>query len=113
MIANAVAVFCVFGMVVGQLLFKVSASALADSGTFFSIRGVSALVSALALYGFTSIGWVWALQKVELGRIYPLMALAFVLVPLGSHFAFGESFPPQYFVGIGMIVIGIILTVTV
>jgi drug/metabolite transporter (DMT)-like permease len=113
MIAYAVGGLCVLGIVIGQLLFKVTASALADSGSFFSIKVASTLLLALCLYGVTTVGWVWALQKVELGRIYPLMALAFVLVPLGSHFAFGETYPPQYFVGISMIVAGIIVAVRV
>jgi drug/metabolite transporter (DMT)-like permease len=51
------------------------------------------------------------LQRVELGRVYPLMALAFALVPLGSHFVFGERFQSQYFVGVAMIVAGIVVAV--
>jgi drug/metabolite transporter (DMT)-like permease len=51
------------------------------------------------------------LQKIELGRVYPLMAMAFVLVTLGSHFIFGERFQPQYFVGVALIMIGIVVTV--
>ncbi len=49
--------------------------------------------------------------KNELGRVYPLMALAFVLVPIGSHFVFGERFQPQYFVGVAIIMVGIFITV--
>jgi drug/metabolite transporter (DMT)-like permease len=113
MTAYLVGLLCVFGIVVGQILFKVSASALAEGGTFFSARWLVSLVGAFALYGVTSVGWVWALQKVDLGRIYPLMALAFVLVPIASHFTFGESYPPQYFVGIAMIVVGILVAVKV
>lgn len=113
MIAYAVGFFCVLGLVAGQLLFKASASSLAESGSFFSTRVATTLLLAMALYGVTSIGWVWALQRVSLGRIYPLMALAFVLVPLGSHFVFGERFSPQYFVGIALIMAGIVVAVKV
>jgi drug/metabolite transporter (DMT)-like permease len=38
-----------------------------------------------------------------------LMALAFVIVPIGSHFVFGERFQPQYFVGVALIMVGIIV----
>lgn len=111
MIIYAAAILCVVGLAVGQILFKVSATALSESGTFFAIKPAAILFAAMCLYGVTSVAWVWILQKVELGRIYPLMALAFVLVPLGSHLVFGERFQPQYFVGVAMIMVGIFITV--
>lgn len=111
MITYGVAVLCVIGLAVGQILFKISATALTESGTFFAIKPATTLFAAMCLYGITSVAWVWVLQKVELGRVYPLMALAFVLVPLGSHLFFGERFQSQYFIGVAMIMAGIIITV--
>lgn len=104
-----VAIFCVFGMAIGQILFKISANGLAVSGTFFSFKTFAALFTAICLYGLTSISWVWVLQRTELGRVYPLMALAFVLVPIGSYFVFGERFQIQYFLGVALIVAGILV----
>ncbi|MGY4493059.1 4-amino-4-deoxy-L-arabinose-phospho-UDP flippase [Pseudomonas sp. TE3610] len=106
-----VALFCVFGIAAGQILFKLSASALHKSGSFFDPTTLITLCSAFALYGITTIGWVWVLQKAELGKVYPLMALAFVVVPIGSYFFFQEKFSPQYFVGVAMIIGGIIIAV--
>lgn len=40
-----------------------------------------------------------------------MMALAFVLVPLASHWLFGERFQPQYFIGIVLIMTGIVVAV--
>jgi len=37
------------------------------------------------------------------------MALAFVLVPLGSHLVFGEKFQFQYYLGVALIVSGIVV----
>lgn len=111
MIIYVIATLCVVGLALGQILFKVSATALSESGTFFAIKPAAILAAALFLYGITSIAWVWVLQKVELGRVYPLMALAFVLVPFGSYLVFGERFQPQYFIGVAMIVVGIFVSV--
>lgn len=111
MLVQIVAIFCVIGLAIGQVLFKVSATALSETGSFFAPKTVATLFSAVALYAITSVAWVWVLQKVELGRVYPLMALAFVLVPLGSHLVFGERFQPQYFVGVALIMIGIVVAV--
>jgi drug/metabolite transporter (DMT)-like permease len=111
MITYGVAILCVVGLAVGQILFKISATTLTESGTFFAIKPAATLLAAMCLYGITSVAWVWVLQKVELGRVYPLMAFAFVLVPLGSHLVFGERFQSQYFVGVAMIMAGIFIAV--
>ena len=110
MLVQIIAILCVIGLAIGQILFKVSATSLTQTGSFFAPKTAAILFAALALYGTTTIAWVWVLQKVELGKVYPLMALAFILVPLGSHFIFGERFHIHYFIGIAMIVSGIIVT---
>lgn len=106
-----IALLCVIGIASGQILFKLSAASLAKTNSFLAPQTASLLAASLALYGVTTIAWIWVLQKSELGRIYPLMALAFVIVPLGSHIFFGERFPPMYFVGVAMIMAGIVITV--
>lgn len=106
-----IALLCVLGIAIGQILFKLSAIALKDSGSFFELKTALTLLSAFALYGITTIAWVWVLQKSDLGKIYPLMALAFLLVPLGSWVVLGERFSPQYFIGVALIVSGIVITV--
>lgn len=106
-----VAILCVVGLAIGQILFKMSGAAWAQTGSIFAFRTVAPLIAAMSLYAITSVAWVWVLQKTELGRVYPLMALAFILVPIGSHFVFGERFQLQYFVGVALIMIGIVVTV--
>jgi drug/metabolite transporter (DMT)-like permease len=106
-----VALICVLGIAAGQILFKLSASTMQKAGTIFDMATLATLFSAFALYGITTIAWVWVLQKIELGKVYPLMALAFVIVPVGSHLIFGEKFQPQYFLGVAVIIAGIIITV--
>lgn len=106
-----VAFICVVGIAVGQILFKLSAASLARTGSLFALQTMAILGSAFVLYGLTTIAWVWVLQKIELGRAYPLMALAFVMVPIGSHFFLGERFNSQYFLGVVIIMIGIIVAV--
>lgn len=106
-----IALLCVVGIAAGQILFKLSAISLQRTGTFFDVQTILILGSAFALYGLTTIAWVWVLQKIELGKAYPLMALAFVLVPIGSHFILGERFQMQYVFGVILIAFGIMLAV--
>lgn len=106
-----VALICVFGIACGQIMFKLSALSLKRTGSFFDPSTLLLLGSSFALYGVMTIAWIWVLQKADLGKVYPLMALAFAIVPLGSHLAFGERFQPQYFVGVALIMAGIIVAV--
>lgn len=106
-----IALICVVGIAGGQILFKLSAISLKKTGNIFDPSTMWLLFWALALYGVMTLAWIWVLQKADLGRIYPLMALAFVIVPLGSHYFFGERFQPQYFAGIVLIMIGIFVAV--
>ncbi len=110
MMIYLIAAFCVLGIAIGQLLFKLSANWLQRTGNLFDTHTLLALVAAFTVYGITSLVWVWLLQKGDLGRLYPLMAFAFIAVPIGSHYFFGERFPTQYFVGITLIMTGIIIT---
>jgi len=111
MLIYLVAFFCVVGLAIGQILFKASSAAMVSGGSFFAPKALLPLFIALCVYGVVTLVWVWVLQKIELGRVYPLMALAFVLVPLGSHFIFNERFQTQYFVGVGVIIAGIVIAI--
>jgi drug/metabolite transporter (DMT)-like permease len=110
-IVQVVTFLCVLGMVIGQVLFKLSANSFNQTGSYFALKTILILFMTLFIYGITTLCWIWVLQKVELGRVYPLMALAFILVPLASHFIFGERFPPQYFFGVAMIISGVVLVI--
>ncbi|EIF7173487.1 EamA family transporter, partial [Salmonella enterica] len=104
-----VAILCVIGIAAGQILFKLSARSLANSGSFFSYETLPILLSAFALYGVTTIAWIWVLQKIELSKAYPCMALAFVMVPIGSWLFLNEKISIQYYVGIAFIIFGIVI----
>lgn len=106
-----IATLCVVGIAVGQILFKLSASEMHKSGSLFSPNAIFILLLAFTLYGITTIAWVWVLQKIELGKAYPIMALAFAIVPIGSYLFLGERFTYQYFIGVTLIMAGIVIAV--
>lgn len=99
---------CVLALAVGQILFKACANAAGTRG----ITDPTTLLTfamAIAIYAAATLCWIWVLQKIELGKIYPMMALAFIIVPLGSAIFFGERFGNQYYLGILLISAGIVL----
>jgi len=103
-------ILCVFGIACGQILFKLCSNSLSKNG-LWAFSTLSLFVAVMALYGVTSIGWVWILQKASLGKVYPFMALAFIFVPVGCHFIFGERFNIQYMLGVVLISCGVALSV--
>lgn len=109
---HLLAILCVLGIATGQVMFKYSAIAINQAGSIFSMQPLLLLTGTMALYGVTSIGWVLILRHAELGKIYPIMALAFVFVPIASYFLFGEKFSGGYFAGSAMIAAGLILIVS-
>ena len=111
MVTYVVAILCVFGIAIGQILFKLSAASFKSAGTLYDARGLTVLAAAFLLYGITTIGWVWVLRNVELGRAYPLMALAYVVVHIMAYFMLGERFSSQYVLGVALIVVGIVISV--
>lgn len=103
------AVLCVLGLSAGQILFKVGAAALSSGAAFFSTKPLAAISAAMVIYAVTSIAWVFILRNIDLGKIYPVMALAFILVPIGSHYIFNEKFGTQYFIGLILLIAGILI----
>lgn len=107
-----VVIMCAIGISAGQILFKLCSSDVVKSKANISATAVFTFACAILIYGFTSIAWVWVLQKIELNKAYPFMALAFVLVPLASHYLFSDELSYQYVVGVVLVVMGIIVLTT-
>lgn len=105
-----IAILCVFGIAIGQILFKITSGILAQTGSIFAAKTLTMLFCAFGLYGITTIAWIWVLQKIELSKAYPLMALAFIIVPIGSYIFLNEKITYQYFIGVGLIMFGIFIT---
>lgn len=101
---------CALGMTVGQLLFKWGANLLNKATHVWQLDVMAVLMTAVGLYGLTTLGWIWILQRADLGRIYPFMAFAFVLVPIASHFVFGERLTLMHVAGSVLILAGIAIS---
>lgn len=99
-------------MVTGQVFFKLAAAriALSEKGFISSFILNPQLIFAVTLYMIATVLWVWILNHLPLKQAYPLNALGFVLIPLVAYFFFTESLNLGYWIGITLIVIGVLLT---
>jgi multidrug transporter EmrE-like cation transporter len=97
---------------VGQILFKFVSQ---SSAPLTSLQNILLLATnlwfygALFFYGISTLLWIYILQKTPLSLAYPFVAIGFIVVPIASHFIFYETLRPQYFIGVALIVIGIIV----
>lgn len=94
----------------GQVLFKLTSR---DAGGF-DVGGVSRLllspylISALALYGFGTIVWIYVLKTVPLTIAYSFMAMTFCIVPVFARLWLGEPITWRYGVGALLIMAGML-----
>jgi drug/metabolite transporter (DMT)-like permease len=102
-------------MATGQILFKYGAT---QAGVVQGLQGwidlllKPVIVLALTLYAFSTILWLWLLQKIPLTIAYPFAALAFLLVPIGAWIFFREPLNLRYLLGVCLILAGVIVTTT-
>lgn len=96
-------------VVIGQLLFKYAAISANSAGSIFNGNSAILLISSFLVYGVASIMWLIVLRQVDLGKIYPIMSLAFVITPLASHWLFGESFSVAYIIGVTFLLLGLLI----
>lgn len=97
---------------VGQLLFKLAAERLVTGqglGRLAASFVTLPMLAALALYGLTTLLWVYLLHGLSLSRAYPFIALAFATVPLLAWLLLNEVLAPRYWAGLALMLAGLYL----
>ena len=97
------------GISFGQILFRVSAQRIDPQRWLASTLGNPWLWAALAVYAMATVLWVHVLRTAPLSRVYPLIALAFIVVPLLDALLLGEPLRPQSLIGGAVIVVGVVI----
>lgn len=69
------------------------------------------LFGGLASYALGTVLWIYALSKASLSAVYPFAALTFVLVYFASIFILGESVSPRQFLGLTIVIIGLVIII--
>ncbi|MHB1340725.1 MAG: DMT family transporter [Coriobacteriia bacterium] len=96
---------------VGQLLMKAGTTGLASEGAF-AVLG-SALTRPQVLLGLTayvlsSVMWLVVLSRLDLAAVYPLGSTSYAIVVVAS-WALGEAVGPLRWLGVVLIVAGVVL----
>lgn len=67
------------------------------------------VILGLFFYGASLILWLLVLSKENLTFVYPLVAFSYVVTVTLSHFVLHEPVPSLRWLGLGVIIIGILL----
>ena len=99
-----------------QLTLKVRALACADrtpqGGTAYILCMLSdpLVWTAIVAVGFGAMLWLLVIRSVSLGVAYPVVALAFALVPVAAAIFLHEPLPTSRIIGLVLITIGVALS---
>lgn len=105
------------GTVAGQLVLKYAIGrhgaipGRLSAGVDFIARALTdpLVLLSLALAFAASLTWIAALSRLSLGEAYPFMSLAFILTTLLSALVLNESVSIQRWLGIVVVVVGLVL----
>ena len=59
--------------------------------------------------GLGLLVWLLVLQRLEVGIAYPMLSLNFVLITLVARYLFKESIDRRHWLGVGLVIAGVIL----
>lgn len=107
---TCITILCVVGISLGQVLFKKAALSIPEATVWQYWVFNLWLLAALALYGVTTLVWIWVLRHAPLHLAYPFMGLAFVFVPCLGWFFLNEPIRMSTLVGGALILSGITIT---
>lgn len=96
----------------GQLLFKLAATSIAERRAESWLHALASpwLIAALAVYGLSTALWIAILTKEPLSKAYPFALAGAAFVPLLAHVVLAEPLSARYWLGIWIILAGIMLT---
>ena len=102
----------------GGILMKLGADKLSsvEIGSFgqvphflISLLTQPVLLSGMFLYFLSAVAWSYLLTKLDISFVQPILALTYVVTPVLAIFLLGEHVPLLRWVGIAVIILGVII----
>ena len=67
------------------------------------------IVAALFCYALSVVVWILALSRVPVSIAFPLLSMAYIVTAVAAWYLLGEALSMTKFVGIGVIILGVII----
>jgi multidrug transporter EmrE-like cation transporter len=113
----ALLLISVMASVTGQLFLKLGANKLGKVNASNIINQITSIITTpelllgLLCYGFGAIAYILLLTRVKISIAGPSASLVYVFSVLIGYFIFKETIPSIRYLGLGLIVSGVILVV--
>ena len=104
--------------VLGQLSLKVGMNQVGAIDAESLTRPMETLIQVfstppvwlgLSCYGVSAVLWLVVLSRLDLSYAYLMLASMYVLIPLISWLFLGEQVPPMRWVGMVVVVLGVVI----
>ncbi|MCI8341779.1 MAG: EamA family transporter [Firmicutes bacterium] len=101
-----------FALVVGQVLFKLGSAGkeLSSLTDVIKLMFTPTILLALAVYGCTTLLWVYILNRSKISVVYPIQSLAIPIVMIISSFIFKEEVTLTKYIGAALVCVGVFVT---
>ncbi len=97
----------------GQLCWKYGLTKVGgysvNAKNVFELVASPFIVIGFVLFGVATLIWLDVISKVEISYAYSLISISYIFVPIGAIFIFKEAIPLIRWVGILVIITGIII----
>ncbi|AFZ00545.1 EamA family transporter [Calothrix sp. PCC 6303] len=113
----ALLLISVMASVTGQLFLKLGANKLGKVNTSNIFNQIASIITTpellfgLLCYGFGAIAYILLLTRVKISVAGPSASLVYVFSVLIGYFIFKETIPSIRYLGLSLIVCGVILVV--
>ena len=101
--------FCALIGATGQILFKLASKDVTTNPLDW-LKNWKFVLGA-GLYALSAVLFVWSLKNGDLSILYPIIATSYIWVIIFSIGFLGESFPLFKWIGIMLILAGIVIVV--
>jgi drug/metabolite transporter (DMT)-like permease len=92
---------------VGEISMSDGGAALWRSATGLALH--PGILGGLACYAISVVVWIVALSRVEVSIAYPMLSIGYVVNAALAWWLFGEQVNAQRWLGIAVIIIGVVL----
>jgi drug/metabolite transporter (DMT)-like permease len=77
--------------------------------TLLKVFSTPLVLSGPSFYVLAALAWLIVLSRLDLSYAYLMLASMYVLIPLVSWLFLGERIPPMRWLGMGVVVLGVVI----
>ncbi|MFW5846815.1 MAG: EamA family transporter [Nanoarchaeota archaeon] len=102
-----IVLICAFLGASGQMMFKLASEKFSFNPLTWIYNWY--FIVGILLYGSSAVLFIWSLKHGNLSILYPVIATSYIWVSLLAIFFLKEPFPPIKWLGIILIILGVII----